>query len=259
MAIKHTCLASAAILSIASLMLAGCGGSTATDTPRVATGTTNLSGLWRVTQSIMTTTQRTAVTVVDNGGDLTLNDCNLGFRNYALTRSGNELAGYYFNLAPIMVTDNEHMTYDYSNIHRDFEKMDKDAVYDMGTFSVSSPAFTTINANASDVCVGFADSGSAQSLILSTRINGELMRVTVNLSNSLRVGSFAVEPFGNAPATVTLDGNALQPSIGVSSAAVLQGTLKITKRTNVWVEGTVTGILDDNTTNVDIAFSAEMP
>jgi len=239
--------------------LGGCGGDAMPqDTPRAVTGSTSLTGLWRVISNIGVSTQRTAVTVVDNGSTLTMNDCGLAYRNYALSRSGNQLSGYYFNLAPILVTNNDTMTYNYSTIDRDFAKMDRDPLYDMGSFSISSPAFSTINAS-SDVCVGFSDSGAEESLIMATRINGQMVRIAISLTNSLRLGSFAIEPFGNAPATVTLDGEGLQTLIGADSSSVLQGTLKITRRGTVWVEGTVSGLLDDAVTDVAISFRAEMP
>ncbi|HVL02440.1 MAG TPA: hypothetical protein VM553_21620 [Dongiaceae bacterium] len=248
------------LVSATALSLSGCGGGTQppAETPRSVTGSTNLTGLWRVISKVGTTTQRTAATFVDSGANVAMNDCGLGFRNYALTRTGNALKGYYFNLADILVVGNDSLTYNYNNIDRDFEKMDKDAVYDMGNFSLSSAAFPTVNAT-SDVCVGFTDNGTEEGLILSTRVNGEMLRITINLTNSLRTGSFAIEPFGNAPATVTLDGAPLQTMIGADSAAVLQGTLTITKRGTVWVEGTVTGTLDDETTNISVSFKAETP
>ena len=259
MRVSLSSLSPALCLALASLNLAGCGGSSPpADTPRAVTGSSNLSGLWRVVSTVGSSTQRTAVTVVDNGANLTLNDCSLGYRNYALTRSGNQLAGYYFNLAPLLITNNDTMTYDYNTINRDFAKMDRDVLYDMGNFTISSAAFPTVNAT-SDICAGFTDSGSAESLILSTRINGEMLRLTITLTNSLRVGSFEIEPYGNAPATVNLDGAALNTMVGTESVSVLQGTLKITKRGTVFVEGTVTGTLEDTATSINIAFKAETP
>lgn len=246
------------LVSATTLSLTGCGGGTPAEVPRAVTGSTNLTGLWRVVSKVGTTTQRTAATFVDNGATVTMNDCGFGYRNYALKRTGGVLEGYYFDLADIVVVNNDTMTYDYNTINRDFAKMDKDALYDMGNFSLSSASFPTVNAT-SDVCVGFTDSGSVEGLILSTRVNGEMLRITINLTNSLRTGSFAIEPFGNAPATVTLDGASLQTRIGTDSAAVLQGTLTITKRGAVWVEGTVTGLLDDEVTNINLSFKAETP
>lgn len=252
-------LSSVFCIALASLTLSGCGGEEVpADTPRAVTGSSSLSGLWRVVSTVGVSTQRTAAVIVDNGASLTMSDCSLAYRNYALTRSGNQLAGYYFNLAPIQIINNDTLTYNYSTIDRDFAKMDRDALFDMGTFSISSPAFTTINAS-SDVCVGFSDSGSEESLIMSTRINGQMVRIVVSLTNSLRVGTFDIEPFGNAPATVTLDGAGLESRVGTDSISVLQGSLKITKRGTVFVEGTITGMLDDTTTNVSITFKAEMP
>ena len=245
-------------IALASLSLSGCGGGETADTPRAVTGSSNLTGLWRVVTKVGVSTQRTAATFVDSGANVAMNDCSLAFRNYALTRSGNELSGYYFNLAPIIVANNDTLTYDYSTVNRDFAKMDKDALYDMGKFSLSSSTFSTLNIT-SDVCTGFTDSGSVETLIMSTRRNGELLRMTVSLTNSLRVGTFDIEPFGNAPATVTLDGNAMETLVGTDSASVLQGTLKITKRGSVFVEGTITGTLDDTTTDISITFNAEMP
>ena len=250
-------LASGVCIALTALSLQGCGGGD-TDTPRATTGSTNLTGLWRVVTKIGVSTQRTAATIVDSGADLAMNDCSLAYRNYALTRSGDELSGYYFNLAPLVVVNNDTLSYDYSTIHRDFAKMDTDALYDMGNFSLSSPAFSTVNV-ASDVCVGFTDSGSEETLIMATRRNGDMLRLTVSMSNSLREGSFAIEPFGNAPATVTLDGTALETLVGTDSASVLQGTLKITKRGSVFVEGTISGTLDDETTAINVSFKAEMP
>lgn len=245
---------------LASLSLAGCGGGEAppADTPRAVTGSSNLSGLWRVISKVGNSTQRTAATIRDNGANLSMVDCSLGYRNYALTRDGNQLDGYYFNLAPINITNNDTMTYSYNTIQRDFAKMDRDVLFDMGNFTVSSPAFPTVNAT-SDVCVGFNDSGSEESVILATRINGEMLRLTISLTNSLRTGTFNIEPFGNAPATVTLDGAALNTMVGTESISVLQGSLKITKRGTVFVEGTVTGTLDDTVTSVNMSFKAEMP
>lgn len=253
-------LSSVLCIALASLTVAGCGGGETppADTARSVTGSSNLSGLWRVVSKIGTTTQRTAATIVDNGSNLSMVDCSLGYRNYALTRDGNELNGYYFNLAPITVTNNDTMTYAYNTIKRDFAKMDRDVTFDMGNFTISSPAFPTVNAS-SDVCVGFGDSGSAESLIMATRINGEMLRLTINLTNSLRTGTFNIEPYGNAPATVTLEGAALNTMVGTESVSVLQGSLKITKRGTVFVEGTVTGTLEDTTTNVNMSFKAEMP
>lgn len=250
-----------AFLAVVSgvLILSGCKSEDApADVPRVVSGSSNLTGLWRVVSTVGTTTQRTAATLVDGGAALAMNDCGLGYRTFALQRIGNALDGYYFSLADILVVNNDTMTYDYNSLSRDFTKMDKDAVYDMGSFTLASASFPTLNAD-SDVCVGFTDNGSEEGLILSTRINGELLRVTVNLTNNLRLGTFAIEPFGNAPATLTLDGAALQSLIGTDSAAVLQGTLKISKRGTVWVEGTATGTLDDEVTSVNISFRAETP
>lgn len=255
---SFTSLSSVVCLAVASMNLSGCGGGTPADTPRAVTGSSNLSGLWRVVSKVGTSTQRTAATIVDNGATLIMNDCSLAYRNYALTRSGNQLSGYYFNLASITVTNNDTMTYSYNTIKRDFAKMDRDVMYDMGSFSIASPSFPTINSTP-DVCVGFADNGSTETLTMSTRINGEMLRVSVSLTNSLRVGTFAIEPFGNAPATVTLDGAALNTLVGTDTISVLQGSLKITKRGTVFVEGTITGTLDDTATTVNMAFKAEMP
>lgn len=248
-----------ALLISTPLLLTGCGGSKTTETPRAVTGSSTLTGLWREVSSVGTSTQRTAVLLVDKGAQVDMNDCALGYRDYALTREGSALSGYYFNLADIQVTNNDTLTYHYNNIDRSFAKMDVDPVYDMGNFTLTSPAFSTVTASSSDLCVGFIDNGSEEGLILSTRLNGEMLRITLQLTNSLRTGSFAIEPFGNAPATVSLDGAALQSLIGTDSATVLQGTLKISKRGTVWVEGTVTGTLDDEVTLIDLAFKAETP
>ena len=242
--------------SVAILGLQGCGGDT--DTARSVSGSANLTGLWRVITKVGISTQRTAAVIDDDGATVSMNDCGLAFHNYTLSRDGNELSGYYFNLAPIKVVDNDTLTYDYSTINRDFAKMDRDALYDMGNFTLGSDAFSTINAT-SDVCTGFTDSGSVETLVMATRRNGQMLRMTISLSNSLRVGTFSIEPFGNAPATVTLDGEALQSLLGTDSSAILQGTLNISKKGSVFVEGSITGMLDDEVTNVTISFNAEMP
>lgn len=254
------------VISASALFISGCGGGEPpppAETPRNATGSTNLTGLWRVVHKVGPSTVRTAATFVDNGANVIINDCSLGYRPTELDRVTEDgivkLEGYYFNLAPIVVGTNDKMTFDYSNVHRDFLKMDKDAVYDMGSFSLSSASFTTVNAASNDVCVGFTDSGTEEGLILSTRVGGKMLRISINQTNSLRTGTFAIQKFGNEPATVELEGVALETMIGTDSAEVLQGTLKITRRGTVWVEGTVTGMLDDMTTNVNISFNAEMP
>lgn len=259
---NSTCLKSVASLLLtvgATVLLSGCGaGEVPADTPRLASGSANKQGLWRMVEDFDGEKFYSTMVIQGTGNSVTMTDCSRAFETDAMRFTSGAYTGYNHDLAPLTVLNNDTMRWIYLNQTRNFEKMDVDPQFDMGQFSLKSPLLPDV-ASAKLACVQFSKNHDSEVMVLATRVLGNSLLITINMKDRFRVGTFAIDPHGAEDAMVILTGShwvmtTLSPHDEVST-----GTLTIKKRGNVWIEGELSGVLGNGSTPVRVAFNVETP
>ena len=246
------------LLSAASL-LPGCGGSTnPTDTPRVATGSKNTQGLWRITEKFDNETFYSTALIEGTGSTVAMTDCSRAFASDSLTRSSNQYTGYTHDIAPLTIINNDAMTWTYDNQTRDFEKMDVNPQFNMGNFTLSSSLLPNVVASQL-VCTQFSTSDQGESLVLTTRVLGNPLLITIRLKNGFKVGTYNISPYGDEPTMVIFSGPHWALTTLLAYDEVATGTLTIKSRGNVWIEGELQGQLLNGNQPVNVSFNVETP
>lgn len=242
-----------------SLLLSGCGGQEAPlDQPRLATNSPNKQGLWRMVEEFDGETFYSTVLVEGTGSNVKLTDCSRAFESDTMTLSGDNYSGYNHSLAPLTVTNNDSMRWNYLSQVRRFEKMDVLAKFNMGEFSLRSPLLPNVAAT-NFVCVQFSETDSGEVMVLGTRVLGNSLFITINMKDGFREGTFAIDPHGSGDAMVILAGAHWVYTTLSAHDEVSTGTLTIKKRGNVRIEGELSGILRNGITPVRVTFNAETP
>ncbi|MCG8538025.1 MAG: hypothetical protein MI808_23305, partial [Pseudomonadales bacterium] len=72
-------------------------------------------------------------------------------------------------------------------------------------------------------------------------------------------GTYEVEPYGNQDAMVIFSGSHWIATTLTGYDEISDGTLTITKRGNVWIEGHVQGVLRNGITPINVEFNVETP
>lgn len=243
----------------ASLLLAGCGAGEQEpkDEPRIATGSTNKQGLWRMTEEFDGETFYSTVLVKGTGNNVTMTDCSRAFETDSLVLAGSTFSGYNFDLAALQVLNNDRMRWSYSNQTRQFEKMDVNPQFNMGDFSLTSPLLPNVMANV--VCAQFSATDQGEVLVLTTQVQGNALMITINMKNGFETGIHNIEPFGNERAMVFFSGSHWVRMTLTGYNEISSGTVNITKRGQVWIEGEVKGVLRNGFTPVTVKFHVETP
>lgn len=243
----------------AGVFLSGCGaGEAPADTPRLATGSTNKQGLWRMVEDFDGEKFYSTVVVQGTGNSVTMTDCSRAFEVDSMKFASGIYTGYNYDLAPLTVINNDTMRWTYLNQVRNFEKMDVDPLFDMGSFSLVSPLLPNV-ASAKLACVQFSKTRDNEIMVLATRVLGNSLLITINMKDRFRVGRFAIDPHGAEDAMVILTGEHWVLTTLSAHDEVSSGTLTIKRRGNVWIEGEVNGVLRNGVTPVRITFNAETP
>lgn len=243
----------------ASVLLSGCGaGEVPADAPRLATGSANKQGLWRMIEDFGGEKFYSTLVIQGTGNSVTMTDCSRAFESDAMQFSSGAYTGYNHDLAPLTVLNNDTMRWNYLNQTRNFEKMDVDPQFDMGSFSLKSPLLPDV-ASAKLACVQFSKTRDSEVLVLATRVLGNSLLITINMKDRFRVGTFGVDPHGAEDAMVILAGSHWVMTTLSAHDEVSTGTLTIKRRGNVWIEGELSGVLRNGVTPVRIAFNAETP
>ncbi|MCG8311661.1 MAG: hypothetical protein MI976_00455 [Pseudomonadales bacterium] len=245
-----------AALSCLFVFLTGCTGEEKIDEPRVATGSSDTTGLWRVTESQHGDTFYSTVLIEEKNGGLELTDCSRSFVKEALSREGNSFSGYNEDLAPLNIINNDRMQWFYDGQIRQFEKMDVNPEFDMGTFSFTEYYLININANRV-VCVQFSETDNGETLILTTEVLGSPFLITIRMKDGIEEGSFDIDPYGQERAMVTFSGGYWSATTLKAYGDVGRGTLTINRRGNVLIEGEIDGVLANGITPITVSFDVE--
>lgn len=242
-----------------SLLLSACGGQEAPpDQPRLASNSPNKQGLWRMIEEFDGEIFYSTVIVEGTGNNVKLTDCSRAFETDSLALSGNTYSGYNHDLAPLTVINNDTLRWNYLSQTRQFEKMDVLAKFNMGEFTLRSPLLPDVS-GGSLVCVQFSKTDLGEVMVLGTRILGNALMITINMQGGFREGTFSIDPYGNEDAMVILAGAHWVYTTLSAHDEVSAGTLTITKRGNVWIEGELNGVLRNGITPVRVNFKAETP
>lgn len=249
-----------AVLVSSVLMLPGCGGEEQApeDVVRKASGSPNKQGLWRMTEEFDGETFYSTLLVQGTGNSVTMTDCSRAFEADSMQLSGNSYSGYNYDLAPLQVINNDTMRWSYTNQNRQFEKMDTNPQFNMGEFRVSSPSLPDVVAS-NLVCVQFSETDHGDVLVLTTQVLGHPLLVTITVDGSLREGNYNIEPYGNQDAMVIFSGSHWANTTLAAYDEISDGTLTITSRGNVWIEGELQGVLRNGTTPISVTFNVETP
>lgn len=249
-----------AILSCClSVGLVGCGGNSAPpDQPRLATGSANKQGLWRMIEEFDGETFYSTVLIEGIGNAVTMTDCSRAFEKDAMTLAGGRYTGYNHDLASLTVINNDSMRWTYLNQTRRFEKMDTRAQFNMGEFALRSSLLPDVAAS-SFVCVQFSEVQQGEVMVLGTRVMGNSLMLTINMQDGFREGTFEIDPHGAGDAMVILSGAHWVYTTMSAHDEISSGTLTIRKRGNVWIEGELNGVLRNGITPVRISFNVETP
>ena len=249
----------ALLLVSGSLLLSACGGEEIPpDEPRLATGSANKQGLWRMTEEFDGEKFYSTVMLQGTGSSVTMTDCSRAFEVDSLKLSGGAFTGYNYDLAPLEVLNNDTMRWTYLTQTRNFEKMDVDPQFDMGSFTLKSPLLPDVSASKV-VCVQFSETDQGEVMVLSTRVLGNSLLITINVEGGFKTGSFSIDPNGSGDAMVILAGTHWVYTTLSSHDEVSTGTLTIKKRGNVWIEGELKGVLRNGITPVTVTFNVETP
>lgn len=232
---------------LGSVLLAGCGD----DTPRMTTDSTNLTGLWRIVLEGDTDQIDSELgfsfTLVDNGNTLSLVTC-AGRNTETLSRESNILTPIFSGDATVVNNDTLVSASDYGA--GDASKMSVTPGFDMGSFSFQS---TTLgNLTSSDVCTNtitakYLGVSALDTVTVYTRHNGKLLAMELS-----KVGKFGVKTY-NVGTEITDVSIALESELLVAPykdtrITLSDGTLTITKSSNVWLNGEISAKLPDGKT-----------
>lgn len=250
----------ASVLMIsASLLLSGCGGATAPkDEPRVATGSTNKQGLWRMMEDFQGETFYSTVLIQGTGNNVTLTDCSRAFEVDNLVLSGSNYSGFNYDLAPLQVLNNDSLRWTYNNQVRTFQKMDVNAQFNMGSFTLKSPLLPDVTAT-NLVCVQFSETDEGEVMVLGTQVMGAPLLITINMKDGFEKGTFNIEPFGNERAMVIFSGTHWIKTTLTGFNEISSGTLAITSRGQVRIKGELQGVLRNGITPISVSFDVETP
>lgn len=250
-----------AALSLTALLISACGSDPepTEDVVRRTSGSADTLGLWRIIEHFDNETFYSAGIMKKSWNKLEFTDCSRAFETEELTLVGNSYSGYDHDLASLDIINNDTMRRTFDGRVREFEKMSLDAEFDMGTFNLESPDLFNIHAGAGDLCTQFSDGDEKQVIVLSHEILGSPIVVTIIMDGDFREGTFSVEPNGTEDVMVFFSGPYWVTTTLNSSDEVSNGTLTITNRGNVWIEGTVEGYLRDGDTPVTVTFNVETP
>lgn len=245
-----------ATLGCLFVLLTGCTGEEKLDEPRNATGSSDTTGLWRVTESQHGDTFYSTVMIEEKNGKLTLTDCSRSFVEEGLSRQGNSYSGYNEDLAPLNIINNDKMQWFFDGQTRQFEKMDVNPEFNMGSFSFTEYYLININANRV-VCAQFSETESGEALILTTEVLGSPFLITIRMKDGIEEGSFDIDPYGQERAMVTFSGGYWSATTLKAYGDVGRGTLKISKRGRVLIEGEIDGVLANGITPISVSFDIE--
>lgn len=243
-----------------TVMLPGCGGEEipTDDVVRKTSASSNTQGLWRMTEDFQGERFTSTMIIQGTGNTVTMTDCSRAFEADGLTREGSVYSGYNYDLAGLMVLNNDTMQWTYDNQTRHFEKMDTLAQFNMGEFTVSSPLLPNVVAS-NLVCVQFSETDLGDSLVLTTQVLGKPLLVTIRTEGRLQAGTYNIEPYGNEEAMVIFSGSHWANTTLAAYDEISQGTLTIHSRGNVWVEGELQGVLRNGITPISVTFNVETP
>ena len=247
------------LLASALTALPGCGGNTThTDTPRVATGSTNTQGLWRMKEQFATETFYSAAIVEGTGNNPTITDCSRAFEADKLTLNGDHYDGFDYDMAPLNIVNNDAMTWNYNNQTRSFQKMDENAQFNMGTFTLTSTLLPSVVASKL-VCTQYSTGDKGESLVLTTRVLGKPLLITIRMKDGFKVGTFNISPYGDQPAMVIFSGPYWATTTLLAYDDIASGTLTIKERGKVWITGNLSGQLLHGKKSVSVNFDVETP
>ena len=254
---KITRLWATVVVLSAALLLPGCGGGT-TEKPRVATNSANKQGLWRMTEEFQGETFYSTVLIQGTGTDVNLTDCSRAFEVDKIKLSGSSYAGFNYDLAPLQVLNNDSLRWTYNNQIRNYQKMDVNAQFSMGSFTLKSSLLPDVVAS-NLVCVQFSETAQGEVLVLSTQVLGNPLVITINMKNGFQQGVYKVEPYGNERVMAIFSGAHWVKTTLMDFNEISSGTLNITSRGQVWIKGELKGVLRDGVTPVTVTFNAETP
>lgn len=232
-------------VAVACLLLAGCGGG---DQPRMTKDSPNLTGLWRIAMDGDTdqidSTLGFSFTLVDNGGTVNMVTC-AGRNPEVLTREGNVLSPLFSGDVTIINNDTMRSTSEYGN--GTSSKMSVTPGFDMGTFAFQSTALG--NLNATDVCTNtisarYLGVPALDTVTVYTRHNGQSLAMELS-----KVGKFGVSTYNVgteiSDVSVALESELLKAAYKDTRVTLSDGTIKITKSSNVWLHGEINAKLPD--------------
>ena len=249
------------VLLCSSLLLSACGGEDVApdDVVRKTSGSANLQGLWRMSESFVGGEVFYSTLLIQGTGNAaTMTDCSRAFEADELTRTGNQVSGYQYDLAPLQVLNNDTLRWQFDNQTRHFEKMDTQAQFNMGEFSVRSPLLPDVVAS-NWVCVQFSETDRGDVLVLTTHVLGQPLLVTISAEGRLQPGTYQIEPYGNEDAMVILSGRHWANTTLTAYDEISTGTLTIRSRGEVWLEGELEGVLRNGITPIQVSFNVETP
>lgn len=246
------CLAKAffplAAMVLGSVSLSGCGGG---DQPRMTKDSTNLTGLWRIKMDGDTDQIDSELgfsfTLEDNGGSVALVTC-AGRNAETLTREGAVLTPLFSGDATVVNNDTLSSGNEYGNGKS--TKMALTSVFDMGSFAFQSQALG--NLTTTDVCTNtisarYLGVSALDTVTVYTRHRGVLLAMELS-----KVGKFGQNTYTVGTeitdVSVALESELLLSRYKDTRVTLSNGTIRITKSSNVWLNGEVSAQLPDGQT-----------
>lgn len=232
-------------LLMGASLLAGCGGD---DQPRMTQNSPNLSGLWRIKMDGDTDQIDSELgfsfTLVDNGGTANLVTC-AGRNAEVLTRTGATLTPLFSGDVTVVNNDTISASNEYGASRG--SKMSVNPVFDMGSFAFQSTPLG--NLTSTDVCTNtitakYLGISALDTVTVYTRHRGtlfamELSKVGKFNQTTYQVGTEVTQ------VSVALESDLLKTPYKDTRVTLTNGTLTITKSSNVWLNGEVRARLPD--------------
>lgn len=231
-----------AALILPTAILAGCGGGTVVDERREASGSSNLTGLWRLnleaSQTGLSAEANATFTLLDQGSTVSMVSC-ADRETVTLSRNGSTLSGLPTGESSIVNND----TFTASNNLGDSvaTKMDTSATFDMGSFTVSGGDLGSIS--SSNICVQSDNAAilgvtNLDHIYAITLLDGEILTIDITRTSNLSTGTFDVNTdMSNGGVQISMSSPALVDRVSRREMDLRDGTITITKDNDVWFNG----------------------
>jgi len=250
---------------LSAILFAGCGSEPVENNDqRATTGSTNLTGLWRVNVTSPAVGIRaysnSSLTLVESANGLIMTDCATR-ESLELSTQNGRIVGLSVDL--LSVDNNDTMSARSNDVGvTDASKISRSARFDMGNIQLTLPnlgGFSSSDLCTFSVVVTYLGDSVSDSITASTLYDGTPLSINISMLGTFDVGTFDVaENVSDAEAGVYLASNRFVSSFDTNRLALTSGTLTVSENSGSWIKGFFNGTIS-NGNALSGSFSFEKP